>query len=81
MKNDYHLDNDTLYGKGKLILDGEQLLDRKIALSDIESIEVESIDGGNTALFIVGIIAGTFVLAIIIIAIGCAISGNCFNIK
>jgi hypothetical protein len=61
MKNDYYLENDTLYGKGKLILDKEQLLEIKIAVSEIESIEVESIDGGMTALLVLGILAGLFI--------------------
>ena len=41
MKTDYYIENDTLYGKGKLILDREELINKNIALSDIESMGVE----------------------------------------
>jgi hypothetical protein len=43
MENDYYIKNDILYGKGKLILDEEELINRNIALSDIESIEIKFI--------------------------------------
>ena len=65
MKNDYFIENDTLYGKGKLILEGEQQFDRKIALSEIESINVESLNEVNTSLSIVGLIA---VIVIFVVA-------------
>jgi len=55
--SDFYIENDTLYGKGKLLLsDGEQLLNRKIALSDIESIELESVSAGKTVAFVLGIV-------------------------
>jgi hypothetical protein len=66
MKTDYYIENDTLYGKGKLLIgDREQLLDRKIALSDIVYFELDELDGMKTALLVVGIlivIGGLFVL-------------------
>jgi hypothetical protein len=72
MKNDFHIDNDTLYGKGKLLLsDREQLLDRKIALSNIESIEVDSINWLTTILFSLGIAVVTFILVVVI---GCSVA-------
>ncbi len=61
MKNDYYIENDTLYGKGKL-MDGEELLEGKIALSDIESIQFEYLNGETTALLILGIAAIPFVV-------------------
>ena len=62
VKKDYYIQDDTLYGKGKLILsDNEQ----KIALSEIESIKMEHFDGSKTTLLIVGIVA---VLVIILVA-------------
>jgi len=48
-ESNFYVENDSLYGKGKLLLSGEeQLLDRKIALSDIGSIQFEYLNGGNT---------------------------------
>ncbi len=56
MKNDYHIENDTLYGKGKLLLgDVEKLQVRKIAISNIAWIEVDSINWLTTILFSLGI--------------------------
>ena len=42
MKDDFYIENDTLFGKGKFLSgEREELLDKKIAISDIESIEVD----------------------------------------
>ena len=60
MKNDYYIENDTLYGKGKLILNEEELLDRNIALSHIESIEVENFNLAHTITMGLGIFAIAF---------------------
>jgi hypothetical protein len=64
MKNDYYIENDTLYGKGKLILDDEELIDRSIALSDIESIQYEYLNGLTTTALVLGVI----VVIVIIVA-------------
>ena len=58
MKNDYYIENDTLYGKGKL-MDGEELLDGKIALSDIESIQYEYLNVLTTTAFVFGVVVFT----------------------
>ncbi|MFC2093988.1 hypothetical protein ACFLSH_00025 [Bacteroidota bacterium] len=55
MKNDYYIENDTLYGKGKLIIEKDQQFNRNIALSNIESMEVESINWLTTSLLVLGI--------------------------
>jgi hypothetical protein len=63
MKDDFYIGDDTLFGKGKLLSgDREELLDKKIALSDIESIEVESLNWVTTALFVLGIAAASIVV-------------------
>jgi hypothetical protein len=57
MKNDYYIENDTLYGKGKLLLsDREQLFERKIALSDIVYFELDQINVITTAGLVIGIL-------------------------
>jgi hypothetical protein len=67
MKNDYHIENDTLYGKGKLLLgDVERLQVRKIAISNIAWIEVDSINWLTTSLFTLGILVGAFILFLVI---------------
>ena len=69
MKPDYYIENDTLYGMGKVIIDRIQL-DRKIALSDIESIEVKSVNWAATILLVLGIGTISFVtFAVIFIMI------------
>jgi len=70
MKNDYYIEKDTLFGKGYLILDKEQPLDRKIALPNIESIEVEKLNWGNTILLGLGIAAILFAIGATIFVIG-----------
>jgi hypothetical protein len=62
MKNDYYIEKDTLYGKGKLLFAArEELVGRKIAISDIESIEFESFNWLTTSLLILGIAVTAFV--------------------
>jgi len=71
MKNDYYIENDTLYGKGKLLLGGrEQQLDRKIALADIASFQVDQINVITTAGLVIGIlitIGGLYGLIVILL--------------
>ena len=70
MKNDYYIENGALYGKGELLLsDGEELLDIKIALSDIESIEFWSFNWPKTGLLVLGIVAIVAILWIGFIAL------------
>ncbi len=73
MKNDYYIENDTLYGKGKLILDEEELLDRNIALSHIESIQFEYVDGIATTFLVLSTV-------LIIVLIGLAVSLQDFRL-
>ena len=64
MKDNYYIENDTLYGKEKRLLsDREQKLERNIALSKIKSIEIETFNWITTSL-LVGIIALPIVLII-----------------
>ena len=57
MKTDYYIENDTLYGKGKLLLGNrEQQLDRKIVLADIASFQVDELNGWTTAGLVIGIL-------------------------
>ena len=63
MKDDYIIDSDTLYGKGKLLLgDREELLNREIAISDIESIQFENFERTKTCLSALGIGVLVFVV-------------------
>jgi hypothetical protein len=66
MKPDYHIENDTLYGKGKLILDREELLNKKIALSNIESIVDESINLQNTVVLSGGLLLTLAVIFVVV---------------
>lgn len=68
MKLYYYIENDTLYGMGKVIIDRIQL-DRKIALSDIESIEVKSVNWAATILLVLGIGTISFVTFAVIFII------------
>jgi len=74
-ESNFYVENDTLYGKGKLLLsDGEELFDGKIAFSEIESIKFEYLNGATTALLVLGIVA---ILAIIGFFIGIGVGlGN-----
>jgi len=65
-KNDYHIENDTLYGKGKLLLgDVEKLQVRKIALSNIAFREVDSINWLTTILLGLGIGVVAFIIVVV----------------
>ena len=56
--SNYYVFNDTLYGNEMLPLGArEKPLDRKIALSDISSIQFEYLNGETTVLLVVGIVA------------------------
>jgi len=70
--SDFYIENDTLYAKGKEILyNKEKPFDGKIALSDIESIQFEYLNGVTTALAVLGIVAILFVGVIaLVIATG-----------
>jgi len=56
IKTDYYIENDTLYGKGKLLVDREELINKEIALSDIAVIEAEKINWTYTTCLGLGII-------------------------
>ena len=58
-ESNFYVEDDTLYGKVDI---SEQLLDRKIALSDIESIQFEYLNGWTTALLVLGIVVISFVV-------------------
>jgi hypothetical protein len=80
MKNDYYIEKDTLYGKGKLLLAArEELVTRKIALSDIELIEAESFDLGDTCLLSGGIFVGITLVITLVVIIACLASDDCFK--
>jgi len=65
MKNDYYIENDTLFGKGKLILHEEKLIDKNIALSDIESIQYEYLNVLTTS----ALVLGAIVIILLIVAV------------
>jgi len=68
LRNNFYIEDDTLYGKGKLLLgDREELIERKFALSEIELIEVENLNLGNTIALSAGITLGLLGVALIII--------------
>jgi len=58
--SNFYVVNDTLYGK---VGDSEQLLDRKIALSNIAWIEVDSINWATTILLGLGIGVVIYIVA------------------
>ena len=77
MKDDYYIENDTLFGKGKLLSgDREEVLDREttlshiIALSDIVSIEVENFNLENTIYLSLGILGVAAAIGAAIFLIG-----------
>ena len=74
MKDDYSIENDTLYGKGKL-LSGKRSVPfvKKIALSDIESFQLERFSWLYTSLLSLSIVG---LIAFLIISAVCA-SGGC----
>jgi hypothetical protein len=62
--NSYQIRNDTLMGRPS---NGNQFGVRKtIPLDDISMMQTEKINGGSTALVVIGVIAGVAVLAAII---------------
>ena len=65
--SNFYIENDTLYGKEKLLIaGGQEPIERKIALSEIVTIEVESFDLGDTCLLGGVIYLGIGVLAVIV---------------
>jgi hypothetical protein len=51
MKNDYYIENDTLYGKGKFLpIEKDQPFEGSIAFTEVESIRVETYDRWMTVL-------------------------------
>ena len=64
MKTDYYIENDTLYAKGKLLVDREEFVNKKIALSEIGAIETEKINWLGTS------ILGVFILGTILFIVG-----------
>ena len=70
--SNFYFENDTLYGRGKIILNSnEQPFDGEVAVSEIESIEVEKLNVLET----VGAVAGITVVLIIGIVTIAAIEG------
>ncbi len=68
--SDFYIENDTLYAKGKEILyNKEKPFDGKIALSDIESIQFEYLNGLTTAPAVLGIVAILFVGVIAVVVL------------
>lgn len=66
LKPDYHITEDTLYGKVKLLSgEGEVLLDTKIALSDILFLEVENFDWLKFCLLGGGIYFGIGIILVV----------------
>lgn len=70
--SDFYIENDTLYGKEILRIDNrppyeEYQLDRKIALSDIESIEIKSFNLTATTLLLLpfAFVAFFFIISMI----------------
>jgi hypothetical protein len=64
LESNFYIENDTLYGKGILFQSKEEItLDKKITISDIESIQFEYLNGVTTALLVLGIVAGLFIAA------------------
>ena len=66
LKTDYYTENDTLYGKGKFLVDSEELINKKIALSDIESIQYEYLNVLTTTAFVFGVVVFTLIIAAVV---------------
>ena len=66
MKDNYFIENDTLYGNGKGIFFENELLDRSIALSEIESIAFETSVSVNTA----AVFGAVLLVAAILVLLG-----------
>ncbi len=58
-ESNFYVENDTLYGK---VMEGELSFGKKIALSDIESIQFEYLNGVTTTLLVLGIVVISFVV-------------------
>ena len=72
MKNDYYLENDTLYGKGKFLpIEKDQPFEGNIALTEVESIKIETYDKTQTLLIWVPL--GTIIGLGILVLIGSAL--------
>ena len=65
LKTDYYTENDTLYGKGKMLVDREELINKIIALSDIESIQYEYLN----VLTISALVLGAIGIILLIVAV------------
>jgi hypothetical protein len=72
----FYFVEDTLYGKEKLA-QSEELVTRKIALSDIELIEAESFDLGDTCLYSAAITFGVSAVIALVVIIICAADEDC----
>ena len=74
MKNDYYLENDTLYGKGKFLpIEKDQPFEGNIALTEVESIKIETYD---TMLSILGMTPVVIIVAAATIALIVLVSGG-----
>ena len=74
MKNDYYIENDTLYGKGKFLpIEKDQPFEGNIALTEVESIKIETYD---TMLSILGITPLAIIIAAASIALIVLVSGG-----
>jgi len=61
-ESNFYIENDTLYGKGHSILNNNKKpFVVKIALSEIESIQFEYLNGVTTTLLVLGIVALLFI--------------------
>ena len=66
LKTDYYTENDTLYGKGKMLVDTEELINKIIALSDIESIQYEYLNVFTTTALVLGVVVFTLIIAAVV---------------
>ena len=61
--SNFYIENDTLYGKGAIVVDGiERAFEGKLALSDIQSIQFEYLNGDTTTFLVLGIVAGLYIV-------------------
>lgn len=78
--NQYHIENDTLYGGGSATNTGNEVLSKgkvaKIAMDDIISFEQSTIDAGKTIGLILGVIGLGLVL---VVTIGAVAIGDALN--
>ena len=74
MKNDYYIENDTLYGKGKYLpIEKDQPFEGSIAFTEVESIKIETYD---TMLSVLGITPLAIIIAAASIALIVLVSGG-----